>query len=72
MSLFSFLLLPPVLPEPELHKCNNMKREVYLLSLADVGQNVDEHAGVDEQENKDWKVEPKKFAHSTVEMTAPE
>ena len=49
-----------------------MKREVYLLSLADVGQNVDEHAGVDEQENKDWKVEPDKLIHATIEVTVPE
>ena len=30
--------------------------------LANVDHSVDEHAGVDEQENKDWKVEPEKFA----------
>ena len=47
------------------------KGEVNLLGLANVDHNVDEHAGVDEQENKDWKVEPDEFVHTTVEVTAP-
>ena len=47
------------------------KEEAYLLGLADIDHNVDEHAGVDEQENKDWKVEPDEFVHTTVEVTAP-
>ena len=44
----------------------------YLLGLADVDHNVDEHAGVDEEENKDRKVEPDKLVNSSVEVTAPE
>ena len=44
--------------------------EVYLLGLANVDHNVDEHAGVDEQKNKDWKVKPEKFAHTTIKVTA--
>ena len=48
------------------------KGEVYSLGLANVHHNVDEHAGVDEQKNKDWKVKPKKFAHTTIKVTATE
>ena len=39
---------------------NILKGKVYLLGLADVDHNVDEHAGVHEQENKHWKIEPEK------------
>ena len=42
-----------------------------LLGLADVDHNIGEHAGVDEQENKHWKIEPEKFVHTTIEVTAP-
>ena len=48
------------------------KVEVYLLGLANVDHNVDEHAGVYEQKNKDWKVKPEKFAHTTIKVTATE
>ena len=61
-----------MLPEPELQKYDDIKRQVYSLGLADIDHNVDEHAGVDEQEKKDWKVEPEKFVLATVEVTAPE
>ena len=44
----------------------------HLFTLPAVEHNVDEHAGVDEKKYKDWKVEPKKFAHTTVKVTAPE
>ena len=42
-----------------------------LLGLADVDHNIGEHAGVDEQENEHWKIEPEKFVHTTIEVTAP-
>ena len=45
---------------------------MYLLGLADVGEDEDEHAGVDEQEKKDRKVEPEEFVHAAIEVTAPE
>ena len=51
---------------------DNSKGEIYLLGHADIDHNVNEHAGVDEQENKDWKVEPDELVHTTVKVTASE
>ena len=51
---------------------DNSKGEIFLLGLADINHNVNEHAGVDEQANKDWKVEPDELVHTTVEVTASE